>query len=98
MLTFEDVHRIRTEKQSDAHWEQTLGVSRTAAQKARTGVTWGKHPTPPDTEPRVESNNPIGRPETHNLPGMSGVDRMLNQALLKWPRVPIHVEQSGRVE
>jgi hypothetical protein len=89
VLTHETVHRIRTEGLSDTYWERTLGVTRTCVQKARVGITWQTHPTPPDAAPRV-MNNPggrKGRAETSNLPQMSDVDRTLSQLLAKWPRV-----------
>lgn len=87
LLTREDVHRIRISGLSDAHWERELGVSRTAINKARLGVTWQTHPTPPDTEPRMRTVKRNGRPERDSLPQMSQSDRVTSQLLARWPRV-----------
>lgn len=88
-LTSEMVHEIRTSGLSDAHWERLLGVTRTCVQKARVGVTWITHPTPPDTARRATSNNKGGRPETQPLPQMSLAERRLSQLLANWPRVDV---------
>lgn len=89
VLTHDMVHLIRTSGESDTYWERKLGISRTAVNKARLGVTWQKHPTPPDTVPRVTTTpgSRKGRVETDNLPQMSDVDRLVSQLLVKWPRV-----------
>ena len=89
MLTHDDVHRIRTSGLSDAHWESLLGVTRTCVQKARVGVTWTTHPTPPDTEPRMTSTGKGGRSESDALPQMSLADRTVSQLLAKWPRIDV---------
>jgi hypothetical protein len=73
-LTFEDVHRIRTEGRPDTYWQQVLGCGRTTIRKARIGQTFKKHPTPPDTAVRVSTPREPGQ-----VP-LSGV-------LAKWPRV-----------
>lgn len=87
LLTHESVHLIRSSGLSDAHWERALGVSRTAINKARLGVTWQTHPTPPDDVPRIGTKRTGGRPETAELPQMSNVDRQFSLLLAKWPRV-----------
>jgi hypothetical protein len=89
VLSSDDVHRIRTERRPDPYWERTLGVTRTCVQKARVGITWQTHPTPPDSAPRIE-NNPNsrkGRTETDNLPQMSDEDARISRALANWRRV-----------
>ena len=94
VLTHDDVHRIRTEGMPDTHWERLLGVSRTCVQKARVGVTWQKHPTPPDKAERVNSQRAGGRKETNNLPQMSSRDQMVSRALIRWPRVTVLHEKA----
>lgn len=95
VLTHEDVHHIRTSGLSDAHWERVLGVTRTCVQKARVGVTWITHPTPPDTRPRMTSTSKGGRPETQAFPQMSQAERLVNQALVRWARVSIENEKGS---
>lgn len=96
-LTSEMVHEIRTAGLSDAHWERLLGVTRTCVQKARVGVTWITHPTPPDAAPRATSNDKGGRPEKQSLPQMSLAERKVSQMLARWPRVE-HSLDTGRLE
>jgi hypothetical protein len=85
-LTSDQVHEIRTAGLSDAHWERLLGVTRTCVQKARVGVTWVTHPTPPDTVPRAHTGCRGGRPETVSVPQMSMAERVVSVLLAKWPR------------
>lgn len=89
LLTADMVHQIRTSGLSDVHWERVLGVTRTCVQKARVGVTWTTHPTPPDSAPRATSNGKGGRPETQSLPQMSQAERVVSRALARWPRVTV---------
>jgi len=86
-LTHEHVHQIRTSRLPDTHWEQLLGVTRTCVQKARVGVTWTTHPTPPDTESRTTSNRRGGRPQEDRLPQMSQAEQVVSKLLARWPRV-----------
>jgi hypothetical protein len=80
-LKSEEVHRIRTEGLADAYWEKTLCVSRAAVQKARVGITWKEHPTPPDTRPRV------GRNQASDHPRAPLSESYISRALSRWPRV-----------
>ena len=98
MLTSEQVHAIRTSGLSDSYWERLLDVTRTCVQKARVGVTWTTHPTPPDTTPRPTSNGKGGRPETQPLPQMSLAEREVSQMLAKWPRAECSTLGSGPLE
>lgn len=82
-LTFDLVHRIRTEGRLDAYWEQRLGYSRVTIWKARVGMTWKTHPTPPDRSARLEKPKQSTRPP----PQMSEQEKLLSMALAKWPRV-----------
>lgn len=91
-LTPEQVHLIRTSGLTDAYWERLLGVTRTCVQKARVGVTWTTHPTPPDMEPRATSRGG-GRPQENRLPQMSIADRTVSELLAKWPRVNVDNEK-----
>lgn len=84
VLTHDDVHRIRSENRADSYWEKELGVTRTCVQKARVGVTWQSHPTPPDTVSRLKSQRAGGRKETNNLPQMTEAERLVSMALRKW--------------
>jgi hypothetical protein len=51
-LTHEQIHAIRTDGKTDAHWARTLRVSSASIGAARTGKTWPEHPTPPDRRRR----------------------------------------------
>lgn len=84
VLGHDDVHRIRTENRADSYWQKELGVTRTCVQKARVGVTWQRHPTPPDTVGRLKSQRRGGRPESNNLPQMTEAERLVSMALRKW--------------
>ncbi len=86
LLTHDLVHQIRTSGLSDAHWERLLDVTRTCVQKARVGLTWTTHPTPPDVVPRSRGRFG-GRPETESPPQMSQAERTVSQLLARWPRV-----------
>lgn len=92
-LTADQVHQIRTGGLSDSHWERLIGVTRTCVQKARVGVTWITHPTPPDTDSRATSNRRGGRTQEDRFPQMSLAERAVSQALAKWPRVDIENEK-----
>ena len=92
-LTHAQVHEIRTSGLPDSHWERVLGVTRTCVQKARVGVTWMTHQTPPDREARTTSNPGGGRPQEDRLPQMSQAEQAVNRLLAKWPRV-VDVEVS----
>jgi hypothetical protein len=87
VLTHDLVHQIRVSGLPDTHWERELGVPRVTVQKARVGVTWTTHPTPPDRKPRAQSNPGGGRPQENRLPTMSKLDRKVSVLLAKWPRV-----------
>jgi hypothetical protein len=92
VLNHDDVHRIRTENRSDSYWEKELGVTRTCVQKARVGVTWQRHPTPPDTVSRLKSQRRGGgRPESDNLPQMTEAERLVSMALRKWAIVRVEL-------
>jgi hypothetical protein len=84
-LTPEDVHLIRTSGLPDSHWEQLLGITRTCVQKARVGVTWTTHPTPPDKARRATSNRKGGRPQVDRLPQMSIAEIETSRLLARWP-------------
>lgn len=87
LITFQQVHDVRTSGLPDAYWERQLGISRAAIQKARVGVTWKTHPTPPDTKPRTATPVRKSAPETF-LP-----TSLVSRALANWPRVRIEIEQ-----
>jgi hypothetical protein len=68
---------------ADAYWERVLSVSRAAVQKARVGVTWQTHPTPPDTKPRSFAAG--------DKPRESGSSGLISRALANWQRVKVEV-------
>lgn len=50
----ERVHLIRTSGKPDRYYATLWCMTDQAIRKARTGITWENHPTPPDTAPRVK--------------------------------------------
>lgn len=48
------VHLIRTSGRPDAELARIWRVRPDTVRDARTGATWRDHPTPPDTEPRLD--------------------------------------------
>jgi hypothetical protein len=57
VLNARRVHLIRTSGLTDSHLSRLWRTSISAVRHARTGVTWKRHPTPPDLRPRI----PAGR-------------------------------------
>lgn len=89
-LTFDEVHRIRTQDHPDTFWANALGVSKNCVQKARTGVSWKKHPTPPDTKVRIRNQHgEHARPETRAVRRVGVDEQVLSRALARWPRVEV---------
>lgn len=60
LLSFEQVHEIRTAGLTDAYFERLYKVPVRAIRYARIGYTWKSHPTPPDTKPRYPGGRYAG--------------------------------------
>lgn len=86
-LTFDEVHRIRTEGRPDSYWKGAIGISKTSAQKARTGATHPNHPTPPDRAIRSGNQHSFGRHAQKPRSPMAPEEQLLSRALAQWPRV-----------
>lgn len=54
------VHLLRTMGWTDAYAARIWRMHKSAIRKARTGVTWRDHPTPPDLTPRTSGGRSAG--------------------------------------
>jgi hypothetical protein len=59
------VHDIRLWDMTDAWWSRLLNVRASTIRKARTGVTFKDHPTPPDRTPRLGDGRYAGKKAKH---------------------------------
>jgi hypothetical protein len=56
-LTHARVHTLRTANLPDRHFERLWQIHARIIRRARIGLTWKDHPTPPDTKPRTKKGN-----------------------------------------
>jgi hypothetical protein len=54
------VHAIRTVPKPDQTYATEYRVTSTCIRDARVGITWARHPTPPDTTPRTNNHGNWG--------------------------------------